>query len=119
MMLFNVNLALSSGSEEVPMTTGLQPESGGDLVPRYFVDFMEENARQHAELAAGTAAARAELAAGTAAARAELAAGTAATRAELGASIAEVRGELRIIKALAFALTGTALVALSKYVIGW
>ena len=63
-----------------------QGEGGDDSVPRYFADFIGENARQHAEL---------------------------------GAGIAEVKGELRIIKALAFALTGAALVALSKYVFGW
>ena len=63
-----------------------QGEGGSDSVPRYFADFIGENARQHAEL---------------------------------GAGIAEVKGELRIIKALAFALTGAGLVALSKYVFGW
>ena len=68
------------------MTTAPQPESGGDPVPRYFVEFITENARR---------------------------------RAELGAGIGEVKGELWIIKALAFAMTGSALVALSKYVIGW
>ena len=97
------------------MTTGVQPESGGDAVPRYFVDFMEDNARQHAEMMKQYADFLTE----NARQHAELAAGTAAVRAELGASIAEVKGELRIIKALAFALTGTALVALSKYVFGW
>ena len=81
-----------------------QGEGGNDSVPRYFADFIGENARQHAELGAGIAA----------------------VKAELGASIAETKGELRIIKALAFAFTGAALatagaalVALSKYVFGW
>ena len=93
-------------------------ESGGESVPRYFIEFMTENARQHAELADKIVAAIVDSDAKFAALTDKIAA--------TNVGVAEIKGELRIIKALALAMTGAALtttgaalVALSKYVIGW
>ena len=79
--------------------------------PKYFADFVQENARQHQELSAyiGTV-------------HQELSAHIGTVRAELVSQISEVKGEMRVIKAVGIAilvallgLLGTGLTGLVTY----
>ena len=65
-------------------------------VPKYFADFVQENARQHQDL--GDRVSGAET--------------------SLGNRISGVEGELRIIKGLVVAIAGMVAVAVIKYVFG-
>ncbi len=65
-------------------------------VPKYFSDFVQENARQHQELTAYI--------------------GTVHT--ELGGRISHVEGELKIIKAVAIAMLGVLVAIAVKYFFG-
>ena len=65
-------------------------------VPKYFADFVQENARQHQEL--GDRVSGAET--------------------SLGNRISGVEGELRIIKGLVVAIAAMVAVAVIKYVFG-
>ena len=70
-----------------------QGEGGDDSVPRYFADFIGENARQHAELGASIAEVKGEL--------------------------RIIKALAFAFTGAALATAGAALVALSKYVFGW
>ena len=74
------------------MTTSPQPMTN-DAIPSWFMEFVQENARQHAELAARMAADKAELTAQLAEFRVETTAQLAADKAELTAQLAEFRVE--------------------------
>ena len=72
-------------------------------VPKYFVDFVQENARQHQELAARLSDALQE---------------NARQHQQLIATISEVKGELKMIKALAVAMVGILAAMAVKYFFG-
>ena len=65
-------------------------------VPKYFADFVQENARQHQELSTYIST----------------------VHAELVSQISEVKGELKIIKAFIVAIFGIAAAAAVKYFFG-
>ena len=65
-------------------------------VPKYFADFVQENARQHQELADRISD----------------------VETSLGSRISSVEGELRVIKAVSVAIFAAVAVAVIKYVFG-
>ena len=75
------------------MTTSPQPMTN-DAIPSWFMEFVQENARQHAELAARMAANKAELTAQLAADKAALTAQLAEFRVETTAQLAADKAEL-------------------------
>ena len=75
------------------MTTSPQPMTN-DAIPSWFMEFVQENARQHAELAARMAADKAELTAQLAADKAELTAQLAEFRVETTEKMGDLRTEM-------------------------
>ena len=89
-------------------------------VPKYFLDFVQENARQHQELAATTSQAHQDLAARLTDSIQE----NARQNQHLTATIHQVKGELKIIRIVGIAilvavlgLWGTGLTAFVTYII--
>ena len=87
-------------------------------VPKYFADFVQENARQHQEL--GDRVSGAETSLGNRISGVETSLGNRISGVEtsLGNRISGVEGELRIIKGLVVAIAGMVAVAVIKYVFG-
>ena len=72
-------------------------------VPKYFVDFVQENARQHQELGARLADSIQE---------------NARQNQQLIATISEVKGELKMIRAAALAVLGVLVAMIVKDFVG-
>ena len=98
------------------MTTDAQA-ADHERVPRWFMDFVRENARQHAELADRINGVRTE--------SGEQFAGLGAQIAELRGEFRELRGEFRSLKTVGIViassgavLTAAAVTAVARYVLG-
>ena len=76
-------------------------------VPKYFADFVQENARQHQELADRISSVETALTARIS-----------GVETSLGSRISSVEGELRVIKAVSVAIFAAVAVAVIKYVFG-
>ena len=76
-------------------------------VPKYFADFVQENARQHQELADRISSVETALTARIS-----------SVETSLGSRISSVEGELRVIKAVSVAIFAAVAVAVIKYVFG-
>ena len=98
-------------------------------VPKYFADFVQENARQHqdlgdrvsgAETSLGNRISGVETSLGNRISGVETSLGNriSAVETSLGNRISAVEGELRIIKGLVVAIAGMVAVAVIKYVFG-
>ena len=79
------------------MTTERQ-QSGQDGIPQYFLDFVQENARQHAELAESVARSEAR--------QNDNVAGLRESLSDLRASVAEVKGAVNVIRNFTIATFG-------------
>ena len=76
-------------------------------VPKYFADFVQENARQHQELADRISGVEVALTARIS-----------GVETSLGNRIGGIEGELRVIKAVSVAIFAAVAVAVIKYVFG-
>ena len=94
-------------------------------VPKYFADFVQENARQHQELADRISSVETSLTTRISGVETALADRISGVETSLGTRISGVEGELRIIKAVSVAMLGAMAatfaavsVAVIKYVFG-
>ena len=87
-------------------------------VPKYFSDFVQENARQHQELADRISGVEPALTARISGVEPALTARISGVETSLGNRISSVEGELRVIKAVSVAIFAAVAVAVIKYVFG-